>query len=103
MANTHHQLFAQGKKVYYVNGKRFYNSKQKNDGNSKAEEYCLDNFLDIKTSIIQFDSDTECDYYEYLESEGKSTFFGEYMFEYSWAEETTALLEMQMFNKRDDF
>lgn len=66
MANTHHQLFAQGKKVYYVNGKRFYNSKQKNDGNSKAEEYCLDNFLDIKTSIIQFDSDTECDYYEYL-------------------------------------
>ena len=25
------------------------------------------------------------------------------MFEYSWAEETTAALEMQMFNKRGDF
>lgn len=54
------------------------------------------------TCCIKKDS-IDCDYYEYLESEGKSTFFGEYMFEYSWAEETTALLEMQMFNKRDDF
>ena len=54
-----------GKKVYYVNGKRFYNSKSKHDGKDKAEEYCLDNFMSTQ-DIAQFDSDTECDYYEYL-------------------------------------
>lgn len=43
----------------------------------------------------------DCDYYEYLDSDGKASFFGEYMFEYTWAEETTAMLDMQM--QRDDF
>lgn len=38
----------------------------------------------------------ECDYYEFLESENKPLFFGEYMYEYSWAEDTAAFLEMQM-------
>ena len=37
-----------------------------------------------------------CDYYEFLESDNKPLFFGEYMFEYSWAEETAAALEMQL-------
>lgn len=69
MGNAKHQVFAQGKVVFYVNGKRFYNSgKGKNDARNKAEEYCLDNFLDINTSIAKFDSDTECDYYEYLKA-----------------------------------
>lgn len=42
----------------------------------------------------------DCDYYEFLDSEDKPTFFGQYMFEYSWAEETTALLDLQMQEKR---
>lgn len=50
------------------------------------------------TCNIKKDS-VDCDYYEYLESDGKTTFFGEYMFEYSWAEETAAMLDMQMMNK----
>ena len=37
-----------------------------------------------------------CDYFEFLDSADKPLFFGEYMFEYSWAEETTAMLDMQM-------
>lgn len=42
----------------------------------------------------------DCDYFEFLDSETKPTFFGQYMFEYSWAEETTALLDMEMQNLR---
>lgn len=41
-----------------------------------------------------------CDYYEFLDSDEKPHFFGEYMHEYSWAEETTARLEMQMQNNK---
>ena len=37
-----------------------------------------------------------CDYYEFLESNEKPQFFGEFMQEYSWAEETAAWLQMQM-------
>ena len=58
-------IHAVGKKVYWVNGKRFYNTKGKRDGHDKAEEYCLDNFISTQ-DIIQFDSDTETDYYDYL-------------------------------------
>jgi two-component SAPR family response regulator len=39
----------------------------------------------VDTSLIQ------CDYLSYLES-GKPEFYGEYMMQYSWAEETCALL-----------
>lgn len=42
----------------------------------------------------------DCDYFEFLESENKPLFFGQYMFEYSWAEETTAMLDMQMRAQR---
>lgn len=38
----------------------------------------------------------ECDYFDFLDSEDKPLFFGEYMYEYSWAEETAAMLDMQM-------
>ena len=55
-----------GKVVYYVHGRRFYNTKGERDGRNKAEEYCLDNFLNPNESIIQFDSDTEADYYDFL-------------------------------------
>ena len=37
-----------------------------------------------------------CDYYEFLESKDKPMFFGEFMHEYSWAEQTAGQLEMQM-------
>lgn len=37
-----------------------------------------------------------CDYYEFLDSEEKPLFFGQYMFEYSWAEETAAMLDMKL-------
>ena len=59
-------IHATGKAVYYVLGRRFYNTKGLRDGKDKAEEYCLDNFLDPHESIVQFDSDTEADYYDYL-------------------------------------
>ena len=37
-----------------------------------------------------------CDYYDFLDAKEGAHFFGEYMHEYSWAEETAAKLEMQM-------
>mgnify|MGYP003328808969 CR=1 FL=1 len=54
-----------GKVVYWINGHRFENSANKRDGKEKAEQYCLDNFLN-PTDIQKFDSRTECDRYEYL-------------------------------------
>lgn len=41
-----------------------------------------------------------CDYYEFLESNEKPQFFGEYMHEYSWAEETAAWIDMQMLQNK---
>ena len=63
--NGRAKIYTSGKIVYYVAGKRFENSPNKHDGRSKAEEYCLDNFIDTN-HIEKFDSRTECDYYEYL-------------------------------------
>ena len=57
-----------GKVVYWVNGQRFENSKNKRDGRQRAEEYCLDNFLN-PNDIQKFDSRTECNRYEYLLAE----------------------------------
>jgi len=37
-----------------------------------------------------------CDYSEFLDSQNKPQFFGEYMQEYSWAEETAAHLQLEM-------
>jgi hypothetical protein len=54
-----------GKVVYWVNGVRFENSKDKRDGRAKAEKYCLDNFIN-PNDIQKFDSRTECNRYEYL-------------------------------------
>ena len=65
MSNQRVHLFASGKQVYYIHGKRFYNDKNKHNGKEKADTYCLDNDLDTN-DIIKFDSDTECDYYELL-------------------------------------
>lgn len=54
-----------GKVVYYIAGMRFENSKDCRDGKEKAEQYCLENFLN-PADIQKFDSRTECDRYEYL-------------------------------------
>ncbi len=54
-----------GKIVYWVNGQRFENSKDKRDGREKAEKYCLDNFINPQ-NIQKFDSRTETNRYEYL-------------------------------------
>ena len=63
--NGRPKVYTQGRITYWVAGHRFENSKDKRDGYSKAEEYCLDNFIDTN-HIQKFDSRTECDYYEYL-------------------------------------
>lgn len=42
----------------------------------------------------------ECDYYEFLQSSKKPQFYGEYMQEYSWAEETAARLHFQMMKSK---
>lgn len=45
-----------------------------------------------KGNAYAIDADRiDCDYYNYLKT-GKPEFYGEYMFQYSWAEETCALL-----------
>lgn len=54
-----------GKVVYWIDGQRFENSKDKRDGKQRAEQYCLDNFLN-PGDIQKFDSRTECSRYEYL-------------------------------------
>lgn len=57
----------EGKKTYYINGQKFFNSPNKRDGKEKAIKYCLDNMLDTN-AIIVFDSDLECNRYIYLKS-----------------------------------
>ena len=58
-------IVSNGKKTYYINGKKFFNDKTNHNGRKKAEEYCLNNLLDTK-DIIEFDSELECKRYEYL-------------------------------------
>ena len=57
----------EGKKTYYINGQKFFNSPSKRDGKERAIKYCLDNMLDTN-DIIVFDSDLECNRYIYLKS-----------------------------------
>lgn len=58
-------IVSNGKKTYYINGKKFFNDKTNHNGRKKAEEYCLNNLLDTK-DIIEFDSELECKRYEFL-------------------------------------
>ena len=63
----------EGKKTYFIDGQKFYNSKGERDGKEKAIKYCLDNFLN-SSDILTFDSDLECNRYIYLkelENNGK--------------------------------
>lgn len=54
-----------GKTTYWVNGQRFFNSKDQRNGKEKARQYCIDNMINFD-QIITFDSMIECDRYEYL-------------------------------------
>lgn len=62
------QRINKGKVVYWVNGQRFENSQGKRDGRTRAEEYCLNNFVNTN-DIQKFDSRTECNRYEFLLSQ----------------------------------
>lgn len=57
--------FNTGKVVYFINGQSFENDKGQRNGRAKAEQYCLDNFLNIN-DIQKFDSRTERDRYVFL-------------------------------------
>lgn len=63
--NRINRYHPEGKKTYFINGQKFYNSKGERDGKEKAIKYCLDNMLDTN-AIIVFDSDLECNRYIYL-------------------------------------
>lgn len=41
-----------------------------------------------------------CDYYDYLQSGDAHSFFGQYLHDYSWAEETAAWLELETQNDK---
>lgn len=56
---------SKGKTTYWVNGQRFFNSKDQRNGKEKARQYCIDNMINFD-QIITFDSMIECDRYEYL-------------------------------------
>lgn len=63
--NRINRYHPEGKKTYFINGQKFYNSKGERDGKEKAIKYCLANFLN-SNDIITFDSDLECNRYIYL-------------------------------------
>ena len=63
--NSKNRYHPEGKKTYFINGQKFYNSKGERDGKQKAIDYCLANFLN-SNDIITFDSDLECNRYIYL-------------------------------------
>lgn len=63
--NSKNRYHPEGKKTYFIDGQKFYNSKGQRDGKEKAIKYCLANFLNAN-DIITFDSDLECNRYIYL-------------------------------------
>lgn len=80
-----------------------------NDG--KNRNYLYQMLEDLRTSLKEAGAESvmvkangtyavdtkriDCDYYRFLET-GKPEFYGEYMSQYSWAEETSARLYMKM-------
>ena len=65
--------------------------------NALFAEYRIPDIFESSYGTCYINKDkVACDYYEFLESKEKPQFFGEFMHEYSWAEETAAWLEMQM-------
>ena len=56
---------------------------------------CADDVLRHDTPYYRIDTNlVKCDYFSFLET-GKPKFLGEYMTQYSWAEETCAMLQFQ--------
>ena len=57
--------WSEGKTVYWVRGQKFTNDNGLRDGKKRAVDYCLMNDIPPE-EIITFDSQLECDRYEYL-------------------------------------
>ena len=54
-----------------------------------------ENVLRHETTFYRVDPNLlKCDYFDFLET-GKQKFIGEYMTQYSWAEETCAMLQFK--------
>ena len=65
--------------------------------NALFAEHRVPDIFESSYGVCHINRDkVSCDYYEFLDSDGDQQFFGEFMHEYSWAEETAARLEMQM-------
>ena len=65
------------------------------DLKTTLKSYGVEGVLCHKTPYYRIDTNLiKCDYYSYLES-GKPDFYGEYMTQYSWAEETCAMLQFK--------
>lgn len=65
MTSNFNRFHPSGKKTYFIDNQKFYNSKNQRDGKDKAIKYAIDNFLN-PNDIITFDSDLECNRYTYL-------------------------------------
>lgn len=65
-----------------------------------AEHHVPDVFISGYGNCHINREEVECDYYEFLESSKKPQFYGEYMHEYSWAEETAGRLYIQMMKSK---
>lgn len=67
------------------------------DLRSTLKEAGAEGILVRTTSSYAVDTERiDCDYYSYLKN-GKPDFYGEYMSQYSWAEETCARLQMHLY------
>ena len=65
--------------------------------NAIFAEYGLPNIFESGYGYCHINKEKiTCDYYEYLETNKKPLYRGEYMHEYSWAEETAAWLDMRI-------
>lgn len=58
-------FYSEGKTTYWVRGNKFFNDSGLRNGKQKATDYCLANFID-PSEIITFDSQLECERYEFL-------------------------------------
>jgi two-component SAPR family response regulator len=66
------------------------------DLKTTLKSYGVEGVLCHKTPYYRIDTSLiKCDYYSYLKN-GKPDFYGEYMSQYSWAEETCAMLQFKI-------
>lgn len=62
-----------------------------------ADNNAAEVFESVRGACYINKSEVDCDYFDFLDGKDRAAFDGEYMFEYSWAEETVGrLMSMQM-------